>query len=80
MQNKLPVWCIIIQKPHSAMTVLISPEMPSTALPSFISRRAVGTLVGLFWDKQHIQKEHIEVMKNVKFGVDQANIEQDTAL
>ena len=25
------------------------------------------------------QKEHIKVMKNLKFGVDQANIEQDTA-
>ena len=25
------------------------------------------------------QKEHIKIMKNLKFGVDRANIEQDTA-
>ena len=25
----------------------------------------------------HSQKEHIEDMKNLKFGVDRANIEQD---
>ena len=27
----------------------------------------------------HSQKEHIEVTKSVKFGVDRANVEQDTA-
>ena len=36
------------------MTLLISPEMPSPALPSFILiRQAAGVQVGVLWDKQH---------------------------
>ena len=39
------------------MTVLISPEMPSPALPSFILGQAAGVQVGVLWDKQ--QSTHI---------------------
>ena len=60
--NKLPVWpWIIIQKLHSAMNVLISPEMPSPALPSFILRQAAGVQVGVLWDKQH--STHIKIVR-----------------
>ena len=60
--------------------------MPSPALPSFMLRQAAGVQIGVLWDKQHsthIMSERAhwaEVMKNVKFDVDQANIEQDTAI
>ena len=67
------------------MNVLISPEMPSPALPSFILRQAAGVQVGVLWDKQHSthimsERAHWGYEKDVKFDVDQANIEQDTAI
>ena len=66
----------------------VSPTFSSfNPLHSFKSRGAgyesvflCGFFMGLTTRNQHSQKEHIEVIKELKFGVNRANIEQDTAI
>jgi len=51
-------------------------------LPTFKTRGAgyESVYYGLNKTRPPWQKEHIEIMKNMKFGVDRAIIEQDKAI